>query len=293
MARRRSSDNAEVIAKGCAIVVALFILAGGGKSGITAWIGSAVSMVLLALVLIVGTLVVYRLWRWFHGARLIPEGERFKTPGCPVPSVPSAPRTTPEAAGGVGTIPAVNLLERLRGIDWYQFEKVVGVACASLGYAVTKRGGANPDGGIDLILVKDGKVYGVQCKQWKTWNVGVKPVREFLGALTDARIENGIFVTLCGYTEAAKELAQKHGIEIIDERGMGQILESIGGAFNPEIQAILSDTRKICPKCESEMVRRTAAEGRSLGERFWGCSSYPRCRFIMPAERTGPGSHPF
>ena len=105
-----------------------------------------------------------------------------------------------------------DLMEQLRSIDWFQFEKLVGLVYRKLGYTVTRRGGANPDGGIDLIIEKDGQKTAVQCKQWKTWNVGVKAVREFLGALADAGLQSGIFITLCGYTAEAKQLAQKHGI---------------------------------------------------------------------------------
>ena len=63
-------------------------------------------------------------------------------------------------------------------------------------------GGANLDGGIDLLIEKNVIKKAVQCKQWRTWNVGVKAVREFLGALTDAKIEKGIFITLRGYTDS-------------------------------------------------------------------------------------------
>ena len=120
----------------------------------------------------------------------------------------------------------VELVEQLRTIDWFQFEKLVALACRKLGYMVARRGGANPDGGIDLVIEKDGQRSAVQCKQWKNRQVGVKAVREFLGALTDAGIQQGIFVTLCGYTEEAKQLAEKHGIEIVDETSLAQILES-------------------------------------------------------------------
>jgi len=65
---------------------------------------------------------------------------------------------------------------------------------------LTRRGGANPDGGIDLVIERAGETVAVQCKQWKTWNVGVKAVREFFGALTDAGIQKGIFITLRRYT---------------------------------------------------------------------------------------------
>lgn len=36
-----------------------------------------------------------------------------------------------------------------------------------------------------------------------------------------------------------------------------------------------------CPNCGSEMVLRTARSGSSQGEKFWGCSSFPKCRGIL------------
>ena len=90
----------------------------------------------------------------------------------------------------------VDLVEQLRAIDWFQFGKLVALVYRKLGYAVTRRGGANPDGGIDLMIEEDGQRMAVQCKQWKTRNVGMKAVREFLGALTDAGNQNGVFITL-------------------------------------------------------------------------------------------------
>lgn len=176
-----------------------------------------------------------------------------------------------------------DLIEQLRAIDWFQFEKLVALVYGRLGYTVTRRGGANPDGGIDLVIEKDDQRFAVQCKQWKTWNVGVKAMREFLGALTDAGITNGIFITLCGYTGEAKQLAEKHGIEIINETGLAKIIEATDARSDLETLAILRDTRKFCPKCESEMVLRTATKGLGAGSKFWGCSAYPRCRFTMPS----------
>lgn len=183
----------------------------------------------------------------------------------------SRPRTTED------------LLAQLRAIDWFQFEKIVALAYRKLGFTVTRRGGANPDGGIDLLISKDGITWAVQCKQWKTWNVGVKAVRELLGAMTDARVDRGIFVTLCGYTGEAKLLAEKHRIEMLNETGLAGMLESVDAKYDPEVLALLMDGRKFCPRCEREMVLRTAKRGPGVGGKFWGCSSYPRCGYTMPA----------
>lgn len=176
-----------------------------------------------------------------------------------------------------------DLVEQLRAIDWFQFEKVVAATYRKRGYSVQRRGGANADGGIDLLIRKDGETRAVQCKQWKTWNVGVKPVREFLGALTDAKIEKGVFITLNGYTAEAKRLAEKHGIEIVNETGLSEMLEGTDVRSDSAMIALLHDARKFCPKCEREMVLRTARKGKDAGQQFWGCSAYPKCRFTMSA----------
>lgn len=46
----------------------------------------------------------------------------------------------------------------------------------------TGQGGA--DGGVDLLLQRDGSKTLVQCKQWKQQKVGVNIVREQFGLLT-------------------------------------------------------------------------------------------------------------
>lgn len=175
-----------------------------------------------------------------------------------------------------------DLIRQLHNVDWFQFEKIVALVYQKHGYTVSRRGGANPDGGIDLLIKKDGLTTAIQCKQWKKWNVGVKTVREFLGALTDAKLTDGILITLCGYSDDARQLASKHNIQILDERALANLLEHSDARFDPEVVALLEDERKICPKCEREMIQRTTKHGPNLGRKFWGCSGYPRCRFMLP-----------
>jgi len=219
-------------------------------------------------------LIGFGVYRFATRSQRAEIGERtvdWKTLGVDVNGEPKLPQTT------------ADLNEHLRAIDWFQFEKLVALVYCKLGYAVTRRGGANPDGGIDLVIEKEGQQSAIQCKQWKTWKVGMKAVREFLGALTDAGISKGIFITLSGYTGEAKQLADKHGIEIVNEAGLAKMIEDTDARFDPEMLAILDDSRKLCPKCEREMVLRTAERGANPGSKFWGCSSYPKCRFTMAA----------
>ena len=37
-----------------------------------------------------------------------------------------------------------------------------------------------------------------------------------------------------------------------------------------------------CPKCRIPMVQRKATKGSQKGKQFWGCSSFPNCREVIP-----------
>ena len=178
---------------------------------------------------------------------------------------------------------SVDLATQLRILDWYQFEKAVALAYQKLGYDVTRRGGANADGGIDLILKREGKKTAVQCKHWQKWKVGIKTVRELLGAMTAEGIENAILVTMRGYTHDARRFAAQHGIDLVDKTGLISLLASASILNDREFLHLLNNKRKFCPKCESQMILRTAMKGRHKGSLFWGCSAFPECRFTLTA----------
>lgn len=44
--------------------------------------------------------------------------------------------------------------------------------------------------------------------------------------------------------------------------------------------AELVGKEKICPRCGRELVLRTAAKGENAGKQFYGCSGFPKCRYI-------------
>ncbi len=94
---------------------------------------------------------------------------------------------------------------------------------------------------------------------------------------------SGIFITLQEYTSEAQEFASKHNMQLLGRGEFMQMLEEVNWKFNPAVQTILNDKRKLCPKCESEMVLRTATKGRKIGQQFWGCSTYPGCKGVIAA----------
>lgn len=41
---------------------------------------------------------------------------------------------------------------------------------------------------------------------------------------------------------------------------------------------------EICPKCGSNLVKKSAKKGSFAGNEFLGCSGYPKCKYIKPIE---------
>ncbi len=169
----------------------------------------------------------------------------------------------------------------LTGISWREFEMLVGQWFRSQGYVVTETGGV-ADGGIDLVLNRDGETYLVQCKQWKAFKVGVNIVRELLGVMVARGAGGGFIVTSGVFTQEAKRFASDCNIKLIDG---SQLSDLIQGAKREKVRelpprpvASVQATIPTCPKCGSGMVIRKASKGPQTGQSFWGCSKYPNCR---------------
>jgi len=217
------------------------------------------------------------IWREVAGLAPGVEPAELMNPG-------EVPNATSGSALEKRTFTTGGLLARLSAIDWYQFEKVVARLYEKLGYTVSRRGGAKPDGGIDLIIEKPGIRWAVQCKQWKNTEVEVKAIHEFVTALQLEGLSKGTLVTLRGYSAPAQQLAEEQGIEMVDASELARKLEAVEARYDVEILDLLADTSKYCPRCEAEMVLKTLQKGASAGSRFWSCSAYPCCRYTLPGD---------
>lgn len=198
-------------------------------------------------------------------------------------SVPSELQTAASATGPIATS-SDGVAEALRRLDWFQFEKVVAAIYRGYGDAVERLGGAHPDGGVDLIVTAKSGKFVVQCKHWCNWTVGVKDIRELLGTLTTSGIPKGVFVTMRGYSDEARDLGVKHGLVLLDQKQLAELIIGLGPTHGAEVLALLNDPRKFCPKCETEMVLRIAKRGVKAGKHFWGCPNFPRCDGTLEAD---------
>ena len=47
-----------------------------------------------------------------------------------------------------------------------------------------------------------------------------------------------------------------------------------------------SEPAKTCPRCGAALVLRTAKKGENAGKQFYGCSAFPKCRYIQNVEES-------
>lgn len=68
--------------------------------------------------------------------------------------------------------------------------------------------------------------------------------------------------------------------------GVTAVISAIKGASrkmrkSAESRARIEQGIASCPKCGSQLVLRTAHRGANSGRKFWGCASFPRCRYMQ------------
>ena len=171
----------------------------------------------------------------------------------------------------------------LTQLSWKEFELLVGEAFRQRGYAVVETGDG-ADGGIDLVLTKNGERILVQCKHWKSAKVTVMVVRELLGVMASQGAKGGFVVTSGSFTREAESFAQSNGIALVGADELNKMIQAAKSSIQTH-QHLQPENRKpeqkitpSCPACKATMIKRTATRGDNPGSKFWGCSRFPKCR---------------
>ena len=120
------------------------------------------------------------------------------------------------------------MLDALKGVDPYQFERIVLDLLEKMGYGEVERdkwGGRGGDGGIDGVINQDPlgleKVY-VQAKRWQN-TVGDSEIRDFSGSLVTRGASKGVFITTSDFSGAARQTEQNIS------KGNQQLIRLING----------------------------------------------------------------
>jgi len=121
--------------------------------------------------------------------------------------------------------------------------------------------------------------------------VGVPVVREFFGAMAAEGAAGGYVVTSGRFTQEAKSFAQGRNIQLIDGAGLKRLMlraqpsapitPATSTSPSTPTAALQPAKDPTCPLCHSSMIKRIARKGTNVGNSFWGCSTYPKCRGIV------------
>ena len=173
-------------------------------------------------------------------------------------------------------------INSIKALSWKEFEELVAEAYRRKGFRVIENG-FGPDGGIDVKLIKNNQTTLVQCKQWRSRNVGVAVIREMFGVLTAEKAYKVIIICCGEFTRDAVSFAENKPIELITGAELLSIVKKIqnNSTANKKSPKSKKNLQSACPKCGNHLVERQAKRGAKVGNSFWGCSSFPKCRFTQ------------
>jgi restriction system protein len=129
-----------------------------------------------------------------------------------------------------------DLLDKLKNIDPYYFEKIILILLKKMGYGDYLETSKSGDGGIDGIINEDklglDKIY-IQAKRYGENNVREKDIRNFIGAMS-GDTSKGVFVTTSKFHDGAVKKAHDahHTIILIDGNKLVNLLHQ----FNVGVQ---------------------------------------------------------
>jgi len=170
----------------------------------------------------------------------------------------------------------------LAGLSWEQFETVAAQGFVSIGFDAQLTG-EGADGGFDIVLKREGRVFLVQAKHWRDRSVGVDVVRALYGVLQAEGADGAYVVTSGQFTRAAAEFAAGKPLWLYSGKRLRDLLsegrgrDAAGHLERDRLKLPPPADAVTCPLCEGRMILREAKRGKFSGKRFYGCAQYPAC----------------
>lgn len=120
-------------------------------------------------------------------------------------------------------IPRSVAMSRVDKMDGHDFERFTAELLKRLGYERVEVTPGSGDQGVDVIAVKDGKKYAIQCKRYGQ-KLGNKPVQEVHAGKTIYGCSVAVVLTNNYFTEGGKEAARALGVELWDRDKLERML---------------------------------------------------------------------
>ncbi len=156
-------------------------------------------------------------------------------------------------------------IERLLGLDPYEFEELLGRLFIKMGYTseVTQK---SRDMGVDILISIENfglsHTWIVQAKRYSE-PVGVKEIREYSSLRYRDNVDGVIIATTSGFTKEAQKEALEHNVKLLD----GPLLVKMLSHYMPENLDINSQQRSISENQEFVNIKGTVLK---QGEQMLG-----------------------
>lgn len=100
----------------------------------------------------------------------------------------------------------------------------------------------------------------------------------------DSNAVKMIVITTGDFTLEAQKFALNKPFELINGTQLSHQLNKVhkqkgSGNDITNVKINTASTTSQCPICQSNLVLRTAKKGTNAGSQFYGCESFPRCRY--------------
>lgn len=172
------------------------------------------------------------------------EFRAFRTRVRPSPTAPATPAADlspydllEQARQDAESVLVQELLDRLRQVPPVHFERIVLRLLSAMGYGTggaIDHTGKSGDGGLDGIVSQEplglDRIY-VQAKRYAADNTVQAPaVREFVGALSVAQGERGVFLTTSTFSRGARDEAERvhKRLELVDGERIAELMIRYG-----------------------------------------------------------------
>ena len=103
-------------------------------------------------------------------------------------------------------------------------------------------------------------------------NRTVKRINSSIGILISQSRVDEIYAQLYPFTHVTNEMREKHIFDINNAHREHAIAQS---DKRDELE-----NNYVCPRCGGKLVLRTAKRGTYTGNQFYGCTNFPKCRYI-------------
>lgn len=179
---------------------------------------------------------------------------------------------------------SISSLEDMHRMSPRDFELFIEFILKRKWFSAMARKGTR-DGGIDIDAKKNGRKYIVQCKRYSRNKVTSPQVRDlFWATMWVSKDAKSIIITTSELTQDAVIFAKKNDMDIWDKNFLAQYISGFHQWVDLEPTAWVNanNTSDIkCPRCNAHMVERVARKWLHIWKKFYGCSRYPECEWIV------------